>query len=330
MESFDGVDGSAPLPIDFPGPILSLIKRIRPTLLLIARTDVWPELLYQCKRKNIPSILFSATFSNMRGYERLFLPFWRWRYRYLSAIACVSEADQKNLKARGVRVPSFVSGDTRMDQVIERLRHPKPLNSQFRPSAEVKTLIMGSSWKEDEATVLPGVRDFVNQGDLNLIIVPHEPTPSHLSQLESRLTSLGIKHQRYSTATSFQSKVALVMDRVGFLAELYQWADFAYVGGSFGRGVHSVLEPLGAGCVTLVGPKHKNSREALQFKARPIDTTLFMVNVVCEPQDVRQVIELCLKRTDLNDFRHRIRSEIELNAGATQRLLRQLNSYAIP
>jgi 3-deoxy-D-manno-octulosonic-acid transferase len=56
------------------------------------------------------------------------------------------------------------------------------------------------------------------------------------------------------------------VDQTGILAELYTQAQFAFVGGSFKKTVHSVMEPLAAGCVTFVGPKHQNNREALAIK----------------------------------------------------------------
>jgi 3-deoxy-D-manno-octulosonic-acid transferase len=60
---------------------------------------------------------------------------------------------------------------------------------------------------------------------------------------------------------------ALIFDQKGWLAELYQLAQVALIGGSFKEQVHSVMEALGCGLPVLVGPCYKNNREAIEFTA---------------------------------------------------------------
>ncbi len=57
----------------------------------------------------------------------------------------------------------------------------------------------------------------------------------------------------------------MIIDQVGILADLYAWADWAFVGGSFKKQVHSVMEPLAQGCKTFFGPYYGNNREAIIF-----------------------------------------------------------------
>ena len=64
----------------------------------------------------------------------------------------------------------------------------------------------------------------------------------------------------------------LFVDTVGHLADLYQWADLSYVGGSFSRGVHSVMESLVWGAPTLVGPVSDKNSEVKKFSQLDLKT----------------------------------------------------------
>ena len=125
--------------------------------------------------------------------------------------------------------------------------------------------VVGSSWPEDEAIILPALTHPVEQG-LKVILAPHEPTPSHLRDLEEKLSGLSIKSHRYSMLEDHLNAPVVIVDQVGVLADLYRLGSVAFVGGSFKKSVHSVMEPAASGALSLVGPYHHNSREALALK----------------------------------------------------------------
>ncbi|HKG33568.1 MAG TPA: hypothetical protein VKB22_07540, partial [Gemmatimonadales bacterium] len=118
-------------------------------------------------------------------------------------------------------------------------------------------------WPRDEAVLLRAFAGvFRERPDARLILVPHEPTPAHLLQVERSTQSHGLPAAvRLSNATGSDSIV--LGDRVGVLAALYGAGTMAYVGGGFGRaGLHSVLEPAAWGLPVLFGPRWQNSRDA--------------------------------------------------------------------
>ena len=114
---------------------------------------------------------------------------------------------------------------------------------------------------------------------LRIIIAPHEPDAEHLEPLEARLRTFGWETQRLSRRVAPPSNragddpgpplaEAIIIDRVGVLAELYTLADVAFVGGGFGTdGLHSVLEPAAAGVPVLFGPNHHNARAAGELES---------------------------------------------------------------
>lgn len=313
VENFPGVDFALPLPLDLPGPCASFLKRVNPRLLLIARTDLWPEMLTQVRRRKIPVQVFSYTQreGSMKWLSRL-------RLNLADEISCVSEADLQNVKALGVKPRLSVLGDTRYDQVRFRLDHPKELPEVLKP--ERPCLVAGSTWPQDEDVLLPGLKSLLSENRLQLILVPHEPTPTHLTDLKRQLQELGLTYALYSEQRRWNEKHVLLVDRVGVLAELYLWADFAFVGGSFRRTVHSVMEALGAGCMTFVGPKHTNNREALEFKHVKIQDKP-AIQVVKNETEIENKLRPALRnRAELPQFRAALIEEFNRRLGATHRL----------
>lgn len=268
---FPGVDFACPAPWDRVRDCRAFIEYHRPRVLLIARTDTWPEMLHQARVAGIPSALFSATLDRAagraRGLGRLLS---RAVFGDLTRIFCVSEEDRAVFARLGFADHVQVAGDTRYDQVLTRLRsQQKPLRDELFAD-DLPLLVAGSTWAEDEAVLIETARAFRER--LRFVFVPHEPTEAHLEDLESRIRAAGLESRRYSRTTSWPQGSILLVDQIGILAELYRKGRFAFVGGSFRKTVHSVMEPLAAGCLTFVGPLHHNNREALEFRNIPLIT----------------------------------------------------------
>lgn len=320
--SFPGVAQASPLPLDLPGPCSDFLRKTKPRVLLISRTDLWPEMLHQCRRAEVPAVVFSYTQKAFRSpFKKAFT---RWMLNWIDRIYCVSPADLDHVSSLGTGLPVEVMGDTRYDQVAFRLSHPKPLPEALRPRDGIPCFIAGSSWPEDEAVLLPALAPLLLEKKLKLILVPHEPTKAHLEALRGQLEALDLKFGYFSTGDAWPDEHVLVVDQVGVLAELYAWGDFAFIGGSFRKSVHSVMEALGAGLMTFVGPFHENNREALEFKETPIgDYT--GVTVVKSADELRvRVREVLNKPGDVKNFSTALLSEFQSRLGATDRLLSRL------
>ncbi len=268
------VDLSVPLPLDLPGPCHSFLRHYRPRALFIARTDLWPELLHQCRRMGLPCYLFSASFQQLRPLHKVFGFYYRWIWGHLNLIGVINSVDFKNFKSMGVSEEKLkVCGDTRYDQVFYRLENPRSsLQSPkgLATTAPTPTLVAGSTWPVDEVKLLEGAATLVQNGKLHLIVAPHEPTRQHLLNFEKMMSHHKLDFRPLSQWKYWKKGEVLLVDQMGLLAEIYPWADFAFVGGSFHRKVHSVMEPLAAGCIGFVGPKHMNNAEAMEFKAQKL------------------------------------------------------------
>lgn len=321
LESLHEVDVWAALPWDVDFLVQRFIKKWNPRVLLFSRTDVWPTLVSVAKKEKIPATLFSATFadnsSRLKGLTRYLT---KYTLNHLTEIHCVSTEDIHNLHKLDLRVPIVASGDTRFDQVFHRLENPKALKNELIPSPEDFIFIAGSTWPEDEAILLPALEK-LKSVHIQIIIAPHETTASHLESLEKKMKDLGLRFVRYSQAQVWPAGSILIVDQVGILAELYTWADIAFIGGSFKKQVHSVMEALAAGLPVMVGPYHHNNREALFYQKKNYSSGM-IVQVIHSSEDIVVLLQRMKKQQEhIPHIKEEIRSEIGKNRNSTLRVL---------
>ena len=125
-------------------------------------------------------------------------------------------------------------------------------------------ILFGSIWPEDAEKVLTTLNGILEkQSAVKVIIAPHQPTAEIIYQLTSYLNELKIEY--FSQNNFDEENNVLIIDKVGILADLYKYADIAYVGGSFKQGIHNVMEPAIYGIPVIYGPVYTNSYEAIKL-----------------------------------------------------------------
>jgi len=132
-----------------------------------------------------------------------------------------------------------------------------------------KIIVCGSTWEKDEQ-IVSSLKSQVSS--LKLIIAPHEINESHIQstiQLFRQSTILRyskISKEPVSTALGkLQEAKVLIVDNIGMLSSLYQYADIAYIGGGFGSGIHNILEAVAFGVPVIFGPNHHKFPEAQEI-----------------------------------------------------------------
>jgi 3-deoxy-D-manno-octulosonic-acid transferase len=259
------------LPFDSADDSRLAINALRPTALVFAKLDVWPNLTMIARAAGVRLGLVSATLAEASSRRsRLATALLRDAYASLDAVGAIDPADAERLVALGVRASVIViTGDTRYDQVWERAQRVDRKSALLTQLASPRpTIVAGSSWPADEKVLLPAFVELRRAvPSARLLIAPHEPTLAHLAPIERWAREQRLRLDRLADASG-SSDVVLV-DRVGVLGELYALATAAFVGGGFHRaGLHSVLEPAAFGAPVLFGPRHSASRDALLLVAR--------------------------------------------------------------
>ncbi|HOT98145.1 MAG TPA: glycosyltransferase N-terminal domain-containing protein [bacterium] len=261
------------LPLDSWRSTGAFLDILQPAVHLIIRHDIWPNMQHQLQRRHIPSLLVDASLTPQRlRTVRLARGVLRPVYATFAEILVTTAENVVPFRWIYPEPGKIaVSGDTRYDQVnlraletgrIEMLR----ASGRFRRD---RCIVAGSTWPSDERVILPAlIAGLQRDPDLTLIIAPHETTEEHLHGIETTLAAAEVSFLRlagFDPAVPFR---VLLIDRVGLLANLYALGRLAFVGGGFGPGVHSVLEPAAHGCAVAFGPRHINSLEAAELKRR--------------------------------------------------------------
>lgn len=252
------------LPFDDSSSVNDFLAATKPNLVIFVRYDLWPRFTLELQKRNIPALLISTTYrKSFAKNVPIVSSIYRSLYHSLRHIFVINKDVKRALVNDGYKPDAItISGDTRIDQVLQRKETslqkgnilPQSIANKLQQEKPL-VLIVGSSWEEDEKVICDGLLSSVN---LFTIIAPHEISESHLSSLESLCENKAI---RFSKIDTYNNQQILIWDRIGDLFDLYAYGDIAYVGGGFGAGVHNVLEPAVRGIPVIVGPHHTRSVE---------------------------------------------------------------------
>jgi 3-deoxy-D-manno-octulosonic-acid transferase len=252
------------IPFDTKANADKFISVTNPSLAIVMRYDIWPNIIESLNRHKIPVYLVDATLrSDSLRLKPLLKQFHKIIFGYLTRILTVSETDAKHFKYFGLtdKVVKAV-GDTRFDRVYQRsvIAKDKQLISETIIKNK-KVFVAGSTWEQDEEVILPAfIKAAQKDESCMMIIAPHEPTLLHLEKLENEFVGK-INCIRFSHLNNYKGEKIIIVDSIGILLTLYTYAHFAFVGGSFKQNIHNVLEAAVYGIPVMYGPKIDNSQE---------------------------------------------------------------------
>ncbi len=252
------------LPEDTPINARRFCALVQPTVAVVVRYDFWLNHLCEAKRCGARLMLISASVQAKSNYFKPVLKsFYKALFSLFDKIFTVSEHDAQALRDGFALNTVEVAGDTRYDQVFARSKGREKLAHLEKFYHGKRVLIAGSTWQIDESLLVEAVMHLT---DVSLILVPHEISEAHLAWLESLLQSKGLDYARISKLPeNFSSEIVLIVDEIGYLAELYALASVGYVGGGFGVNVHNTLEVAAHGVPVVFGGNIHKSREAKEL-----------------------------------------------------------------
>ena len=316
------------LPLDSRQNAHRLFDLIQPSILIFSKFDIWPNLVWEAKRRKITVALIAGTLQpNSKRLQPVASAFFRSVHQEIDLHCVISEQDAvrfKQLCPPAARIE--VTGDTRFDRVYNQAL-VVPEDEAFLPgqsTLSAPVVVAGSTYTEEEVILIESLNQMTTVSP-HLIIVPHEPTPVHVQQLMERLRKSGLTYVKYSELVeeSNLSQVrVIIIDTIGILAKLYRMADVTFVGGSFHGSVHNVMEPAAMEKPILFGPTIDNAHEAHQLVqcggAEIVNSANQLVDVLgrwlVSPQQRQQVARSALR-------------VIQDNLGATERTLDHLQPY---
>jgi 3-deoxy-D-manno-octulosonic-acid transferase len=254
------------LPFDIASILNTVLKKIKPEILIVIETELWPNLFRVFKENGIPIILFNGRISegSFKGYKKVSF-FMKRILSYVDFFGMQSEEYAERIRSLGAnksRVKTL--GNFKFDTT------PPSQIPEWTKKIKGPVIIAGSTYEREEefltSVYLELKKDFP---DLNLIIAPRHP--ERFKGVEDMLSSKGIsfikrsafstQHSELSEATDLQTikGMIILLDTIGELSAVYGIADIAIIGKSFkGYGGQNPLEPAYWEKPILCGPHMEN------------------------------------------------------------------------
>lgn len=257
------------LPLDLPFGVRAYLQALRPKLLVLAESEFWPNLLRWAKLSGAAVAVVNARVSDrsLPGYLR----FHGLLVRVMkNADLFLAQSDEDARRLIQIGAPAdrvHVSGNLKFE--VKPSVEPA-IVSTFAAALEREDigplLVAGSTLEGEETMLLETFRQVVSRypGAL-LVLAPRHP--ERFDAVASLLGSSGLRFQRRSQwdGTRPIAGGVFLLDTIGELTSLYQFADLAFIGGSLvPRGGHNVLEPALSGAAILVGPYTENFRDIVE------------------------------------------------------------------
>jgi 3-deoxy-D-manno-octulosonic-acid transferase len=323
-ELFEELDVvTAYLPMDLPGAVTRVLRQIRPKALLVAETELWPELFHACGSRGISVHLVSARVS-----PSAFL-----RYRWLRgllapALAAVSTAgvqtatDGERLVALGLDPDRVVAtGSLKFDLELPAsvLEQGEAIRGLLGPSRPI--WVAASTRPGEESLVLETHTAVLkDQPDALLVMAPRHP--ERFDEVAAQIERAGSSLVRRSDAAPVGAQVqVLLLDTLGELTSFLAAADLAFVGGSLvPLGGHNVLEPAALARPVVTGPHLDNIVEV----ARDLQVAGGLV-IVRDGEGLTATVRQLLADPEQRLRRgEAARGVLEANRGALERTLAML------
>jgi 3-deoxy-D-manno-octulosonic-acid transferase len=264
------VDAVFYFPFDWTFIVRRTLNLVRPRLFIMMETEIWPNLLRECRRRGIRTVMINGRISS-RSYPRyrLIRPFIRRVLGDVDRFCVQSEESARRLADLGADAAHVsVTGSLKFDslELPAATSHARPRERVlrfFRLSPNRTVVIAGSTMRGEEAAVLHAFAAIkaAMPGAL-AVLAPRQP--ERFGEVERLARDAGLVTIRRSELPIDAEPRAdvVVLDTIGELAQLYQLATAAFVGGSLvDHGGHNILEPAVFGKPIVFGPHMHNFKE---------------------------------------------------------------------
>ncbi len=311
-------------PLDFAFAVRPCLRALRPSLIVLAETEFWPNFLRLAKAGGARIAVVNARISD-RSYPRYrrlrFL--WRRLLGNVDTFLAQSELDTQRLIDIGAPGPRVrVSGNLKFDAGVAK---DLPLVHTLRRALEAggcdAVLVCGSTVAGEEQILIDAFRTIL-QSRPGAVMVLAPRHPERFDEVAGLLTASGmgfVRRTRYGPGQPLAG-VVLLLDTIGELASVYALATVAFVGGSLvPRGGHNILEPAQHGVPVVVGPHTENFREIVEAFRRA-----HALCVVTPDNLAAVMLELLGDPGRRAEISRKVRAIFEKESGATERTLAEL------
>lgn len=255
-------------PVDLPWVVRGAFRALRPRVLVLAESELWPNVLAECASERVPVVVVNGRVSDrsLPRYMRL-RGVWRPFLQMLTLVLAQSAEDARRFAAIGVppervRVGGNLKFDARPPRktaVVEQLRAALP--------KDARVLVAGSTLEDEEQVLLQAWPEICRRvPNAVMILAPRHPERfARVAALARERNALLVQRSMWG-ADSVAAGSVFLLDSIGELGSVYELGAVAFVGGSLvAGGGHNPLEPARFGVPVVMGPRYENFREAVEL-----------------------------------------------------------------
>lgn len=248
------------LPYDFPGAMRRFLRHFRPCAGVLMETEIWPNLIAECRKRQVPVYLVNARLSEQsaRRYRR-FPKLAATSLDALAAVLAQTPSDAERFRVTGARRIE-VTGNLKFD--IDPPQAQIELGAIWRAAYGVRPVLLAASTRDGEEQLLFDHLDRLAPEAL-LVVVPRHP--QRFDAVAALLEARDIRYQRRTDAGDIKPSTRVLLgDSMGEMFAYYAACDVAFIGGSLlPFGAHNLIEACAIGKPVLVGPSSYNFSDAV-------------------------------------------------------------------
>ncbi len=250
-------------PFDIPYCVNVFLNKVRPTVVLIAETELWPVFSFFCKNKGIKLYCINGRMSDSTySLYKLLKGFFKHVLSKYTKILTQSDIDRNKLVSIGA--PEEIT------YVMKNLKFDVKKSEEHIDIGQdgYRVIIAGSTHKGEDEIVLNMFSQMQKKySDIKLLLVPRHTT--RIPKIQEILDSMSFNYGFRSKNDTFKTHDVIVLDTMGELGKMYSICYFAFIGGSFNKtGGHNPLEATVYGKPTITGPSIHNFRDIYWLLSR--------------------------------------------------------------
>jgi 3-deoxy-D-manno-octulosonic-acid transferase len=255
-------------PLDFAFAARAYLRALRPKLLVLMESELWPRMLVECRRAGIPVAVVNARVSD-RSFRRgmKVRAIWSRLLRMPTLFLAQSEEDGRRLVTMGANAAAVRVGGNLKYDVRAATRTPMAERIQALASGR-PILVAGSTHgamdgeRLSEEEMVIQAWEGVPRRERGALLVLAPRHPQRFAEVESVIMEFSYVKASAVDADVGSTPEVVLLDTIGDLASVYSIAAVAFVGGSLvPRGGHNPLEPAQFGVPVVVGPSYQNFRD---------------------------------------------------------------------
>lgn len=261
-KNYPSADGVFYLPADISSHVRKFLDALRPKIAVFVKYEFWLNLLTELEKREIKTYVISARFiPDSRFFKWYGAPFRR-ALQVFDMLFVQDENSVELLKSIGIN-KVVRAGDPRFDRVktISETEWKDEIIENFKQNDKV--FIAGSVVDAAEFSLLQSLIN--GHPKTKFLIVPHEMDREPMLKMINETNREARLYSDCDSNTDFSNTQVLIVNTIGMLSKLYRYGNWAFIGGGFDLGIHSVIEATVYGLPAVFGPNYAKNRPGIEM-----------------------------------------------------------------